>query len=63
MPYVRDDDLSTWIVFPSEQARRAYVQAAGAVRTLAGDADGRRWRLRMLVRALNGELRKEEPQG
>lgn len=59
--YVRDDTLDTWLVFPSEQARRAYVQAATAVRNLTGVDAARQQRLRLLVQALGGDETTEGP--
>lgn len=60
-PYVCDDILKSWIVFPSEQARRAYVQAVPAVKALTIVEAERIRRLQLLVEALSGELTAEEP--
>lgn len=64
MTYVREDRaLKTWIVFPSEQARRAYVQASVVVVGLAKTDAARMMRLRLLIQALGGEEKVEEPKG
>lgn len=61
--YVREDRaLKTWITFPSEQLRRAYVQASAAiVGEVKGDA-ARALRLRLLISALGGTEKAEEPK-
>lgn len=62
-PYIHDGDLRNWITFPSEQIRRAYVQAAVAVKALATDAADRARRLRQIAEALDGVESSEEPKG
>ena len=63
-PYVREDRaLNAWIVFPSEQLRRAYVQASAAILTDGiATADKRANRLRLLIRALGGIQTAIEPK-
>lgn len=62
-PYVREDRaLKTWIAFPSEQLRRAYVLASAAILTDDVLADERANRLRLLIRALGGEQTAVEPK-
>lgn len=62
-PTVREDRaLKAWIVFPSEQLRRAYVQASAAI---VGDTKtdaGRIRRLRLLIQALGGDEAEAEPK-
>lgn len=62
-PYVREDRaLKTWVVFPSEQLRRAYVQASAAI---VGAVESEEWRARrliLLIRALGGEQTDVEPK-
>lgn len=62
-PYVREDRaLKTWITFPSEQLRRAYVLSSAAiVATVTGEAR-RDQRLTLLIRALGGEQTDVEPK-
>lgn len=60
-PYARDDTLKSWIVFPNEQLRRAYVQTASVVRGSVQNAQERERRLGLLVTVCGGELKDEEP--
>ncbi len=62
-PYVREDRaLKTWIVFPSEQLRRAYVQASAAIVGAVTSEERRVHRLNLLIRALGGEQTDAEPK-
>lgn len=63
-PYVREDRvLHVWIVFPSEQLRRAYVQASVAIVGYATNTDaGQARRLRLLIQALGGDEMEAEPK-
>lgn len=61
-PYVRDDTLNAWVMFPSEQARRLFVGAGAVVRTLTTDADDQARRLRQIAQALDGVESSEEPK-
>jgi hypothetical protein len=63
-PYVREDRaLSTWITFPSEQLRRAYVQASAAILSATPDDAQRVRRLRALIAACGGKEQAAEPKG
>lgn len=62
-PSVREDRaLKTWIAFPSEQLRRAYVQASAAIVGAATSDERRAHRLTLLIRALGGEQTDVEPK-
>lgn len=62
-PCVREDRaLHAWITFPSEQLRRAYVQASAAIVSDAKTDERRAHRLALLIRALGGEQADVEPK-
>jgi hypothetical protein len=61
-PSVRENRaLHTWIAFPSEQLRRAYVQASAAIIGATTHEPSQQRRLRLLIRALGGDQTIEEP--
>lgn len=60
-PYIRDDTLNAWIVFPSEQLRRAYVQAASIIRASHRKQEDRAQRLAWLCQACDGVRQEQEP--